>query len=432
MLTNAWVTHPGTSLATPRPSSLRRPAPLANLPLGPPSQGSPMSQCTASGSQKCPFCRFMLSFLTAGSTCNADLGMMKPPENTATCPFSTKLSTESSGRRTFAASNAISTLAPFLAAYPTVLWPMCSKRPPPAPTRGSLTDPGLRRQRHCPPSPNLHCVWSTTRRSRPPQPTGSRTRSRKRSVGLPRAIRRPLQPLPSSHPSWARRPSSLPASPSPSVLPAKSSSQPCPCPCPLPFTSGAPISIGMGPWPRACRVTNTLRTFSRTSWKFEGHEACNTRWVFWASSVMPFCTSATLRAEPAKQHLELVQRCTRVTGELVVKQFLQQSTLPPCGSWLVLVQQSPPYDSTLSVTRVLQQLPRTLQAHHDQHVVQLSTESSRVRIHVDVAHCCHVPGFSQNQHVLQATVDGSTVSYNLELERPPTCVSPIERHNLAQ
>ena len=72
----------------------------------------------ASGSQKCPFCRFMLRFLTAGSTCSADLGMMKPPEsvNTATCPFSTKLCAESSGRRTFAASNPISRLPPSLVA----------------------------------------------------------------------------------------------------------------------------------------------------------------------------------------------------------------------------------------------------------------------------------------------------------------------------
>ena len=68
--------------------------------------------------------------------------MMKPPEsvNTGTCPFSTKLSTEGSGRRTFAASKAISTLAPSLVAYLTVFWPMCSIRSPPAPTRGSFDE----------------------------------------------------------------------------------------------------------------------------------------------------------------------------------------------------------------------------------------------------------------------------------------------------
>ena len=103
---------------------------------------------------------FEVSFLSAGSTCSADLGMIKPPEsvNTATDPFSTKLSTESSGRRTYAASNAILTLAPSLVA--DVLNAVACT------TRGSLTDPGLtgplgklRRLRHCPPSPSLHCVW---------------------------------------------------------------------------------------------------------------------------------------------------------------------------------------------------------------------------------------------------------------------------------
>ena len=55
------------------------------------------------------------------------------------------------------------------------------------------------------------------------------------------------------------------------------------------------MSIGMGPWPRACRVINTLRTSSRTSWKFERREACRTRWVCRASSVMPLCTSSTFK-----------------------------------------------------------------------------------------------------------------------------------------
>ena len=60
--------------ATPRPSSRRRPAPLPHLPLVPP-QVSVLS--------------LHALFLTAGSACSADLGMMKPPEsvNTATCPI---------------------------------------------------------------------------------------------------------------------------------------------------------------------------------------------------------------------------------------------------------------------------------------------------------------------------------------------------------
>ena len=130
-----------------------------------------------------------------------------------------------------------------------------------------------------------------------------------------------------------------------------------------------------------------------------------------------------LRAVPATQHHELIDGCSRVSGEPEAKESLQQSTLPSCGSWLAPVQQSPPYDPTLSVTRVPQQLLRTLLAHQDQRAVQLSTESSRVR---DVA------GFAPNQQILQATVDGSTVSYELELERSPTRLSPIERHWFAQ
>ena len=69
------------------------------------------------------------------------------------------------------------------------------------------------------------------------------------------------------------------------------------------------------------------------------------------------------RGVPAKQHLEPIQGCSRVSGEPAVKEFLQQSTLTSCGPRLVLV---------------LQQLLRTQLAHHDQHVAQLSTESLRV------------------------------------------------------
>ena len=129
---------------------------------------------------------------------------------------------------------------------------------------------------------------------------------------------------------------------------------------------------------------------------------------------------------------ELVQRCSRVAWEPVVEQLLQQGTLPSCCPWPVLVQQSPPCDSTLNVTRVFKQLPCTFLAHHDQHLVQLSAESSRVRVHVDIAHCCHVPGFAQNEQLVQTTVDGSKESYELELQRPPTRLSPIERHWFAK
>ena len=57
---------------------------------------------------------------------------------------------------------------------------------------------------------------------------------------------------------------------------------------------------------------------------------------------------------------------------------------PSCSPWLMLVQQSPPCDSTLSVTCVLQQLLRTILAHHDQHAAQLSAGSTRAQVHVEM------------------------------------------------
>ena len=115
-----------------------------------------------------------------------------------------------------------------------------------------------------------------------------------------------------------------------------------------------------------------------------------------------------------------------------MEELLQQRALSSCGPRLVFVQQSPPSHSTLSVAFVLQQLLRTLLTHHDQHVAELRTEGSRVRIHVDVPHRSDVPGLAQNQQVLEATVDGSAVSHELELERPPARFTTLECHRLTQ
>ena len=64
----------------------------------------------ASGSQKCSVLTLHAQLFRCWIHLQCSPRMMKPLEsvNTATCPFSTRLSTGSSGRRTSAASNAIS------------------------------------------------------------------------------------------------------------------------------------------------------------------------------------------------------------------------------------------------------------------------------------------------------------------------------------
>ena len=157
---------------------------------------------------------------------------------------------------------------------------------------------------------------------------------------------------------------------------------------------GSPMSSGIGHWPRACRVINTLRTSSRTSWKFERREACNTRWVFRASSVMPFCTSATFKLSLTSTPDSTLDRrsSTSTHPRLLAGLWGTRCEGVPADTHSAVLRflfRTRP-DSALSLTRVLQRLLRTLLAHHDQ----------RTRIHV-VADCCHVPGFAQKQQIPQ-------------------------------
>ena len=123
------------------PSSRRRPAPL-HLSMGATiTKFTDVSMCNASGSQKCPSCRFMLSFLTAGSTCSA-----RGDEATSVrehCHLSSLH--QALHREQAVAPSRLRTRSQrwhhrLWRTKPS--WLMCSTRSPP-PTTGNLTDTGL-------------------------------------------------------------------------------------------------------------------------------------------------------------------------------------------------------------------------------------------------------------------------------------------------